>query len=56
MFDDLDPTDNRFLMSTGPFHMDTWIDDNLDGFPQVGNRCAGGGLGESSSRPGQQPE
>ncbi len=35
-FDDQDPRDHRFLMSTGPFNMATWLDDDLDGFPQVG--------------------
>jgi len=35
-YDDDTPADRRFLMSSGPFTMETWIDTDGDGFPQVG--------------------
>jgi len=35
-YDDSTPGDRRFLMSSGPFTMETWIDTDGDGFPQVG--------------------
>ena len=35
-FDDDTPNDRRFLMNCGPFTMETWVDENLDGIPQVG--------------------
>ncbi|NQT63663.1 MAG: hypothetical protein HQ556_11940 [Candidatus Marinimicrobia bacterium] len=35
-YDDLVPGDMRGMMSSGPFDMATWIDDDGDGFPQVG--------------------
>jgi len=35
-YDDDTPQDRRFLMSSGPFSMVTWVDSNGDGYPQVG--------------------
>ncbi|NQV42061.1 MAG: hypothetical protein HQ506_06870 [Candidatus Marinimicrobia bacterium] len=35
-YDDSSPEDRRILMSSGPFTMQTWVDTDGDGFPQVG--------------------
>ncbi|MCF6239304.1 MAG: hypothetical protein L3J79_10950, partial [Candidatus Marinimicrobia bacterium] len=35
-YDDSPVGDRRMLMSSGPFTMETWVDDSGDGFPQVG--------------------
>ncbi len=35
-YDDATPDDRRFLLSSGPFSMETWTDTNGDGFAQVG--------------------
>ncbi len=35
-YDDSTPEDRRFLMSSGPIKLESWVDVNLDGWPQVG--------------------
>jgi len=35
-FDDATPGDRRMLINSGPFTMETWVDENLDGVPQAG--------------------
>lgn len=35
-YDDDTPADRRFLMNSGPFTMEPWVDTNGDGMPQVG--------------------
>ena len=37
-FDDDDPGDRRFLMSSGPFDLASWIDSDTDGIPEVGEQ------------------